>query len=177
MQVISGLYKNRPLVFPKKIRPSTQKHKKVVFDTIFHDLPDSTILDLFSGSGQMGIEALSLNAKHITFVDQDRESIKCINENLTKLSIDSTQFRIHQGDINRVLIDLQSKFDIIISDPPYFETDWQFLNHLSRLAKANTILVVKYSPHNPPPTLPNWHLAKQKDLSDTIINFYLYQND
>ncbi len=173
MRVISGKYKNRPLFHPNDIRPSTQKHKKQVFDTLRNDIEGTKVLDLFSGSGQMGIEALSVGATHVTFVDESYKCIDYIKKNLANLKIKPDQYNIKQMSLSTLIVRCSEKFNVIIADPPYHTIQWEEFNNLEKLADENCIFVLKYSPHNPPPNFNKWQLVKQKDERDTIINFYL----
>lgn len=174
MQVISGKYKNRVLEFPSDIRPTTQKHKKIVFDVLRNDIQDTKVLDLYSGSGQLGIESLSLGAQHITFVDISRYNVQLIKRNLDKLSIPESQYQIVCSDISSFLNRNQTTYDLILCDPPYHEVKWSDLSKLNLCGHETSILVVKYSPHNPPSNFANWQLVKTKDQKDTIIAFYVY---
>ncbi|MFA4930710.1 MAG: RsmD family RNA methyltransferase [Patescibacteria group bacterium] len=173
MHIISGKYKGQIIKYPEHIRPSTAKHKKMVFDTIRHDLPGGTFLDLFSGSGQMGLEAISLGAKSVDFIDAHPRCVKIIKENISLLNLDRAMARVHQADIVRFINTHTEQYDIIMADPPYLEIDWSKFSQIDRLAHRHTILILKYSPHNPPPSWSKWPLVKQKNAKDTIINFYL----
>jgi len=177
MRVISGKYKNRPLYHPKAIRPSTQKHKKQVFDTLRNDIADTKILDLFTGSGQMGIEALSLGANHVVFVDQSNKSTDFVKKNLSNLNIEPEQFQVITSTLSSYIQNNHNQFNIIIADPPYHTIDWNEFSNIDKLAAPLGLFVLKYSPHNPPPDFPHWRLLKQKDCRDTIINFYLISKD
>jgi 16S rRNA (guanine966-N2)-methyltransferase len=123
MRIISGLYKSRPLCSPKSaaIRPTSEKLRGSLFNICQSRIEGASFLDLFAGSGAMGIEALSRGADHATFVDSDRESILCIEKNLQALNI-KEKGHILRGDVFKQMQKLvkQSKqYDIIYADPPY----------------------------------------------------------
>ncbi len=86
MRIISGKYKGRTLKRPKGIRPTQDKVRKALFD-ILADVKDLSFLDLFAGSGAVGIEALSLGAKEVVFVEQDRRCIEKIKENISVIGL------------------------------------------------------------------------------------------
>ena len=90
------------------VRPTSDKVKEGIFSAIQFDLEGADVLDLFAGSGQMGIEALSRGAGHAVFVDSSQKSLRCVNENLT-----NTKLRDMAEVVSR------DSFDIIILDPPY----------------------------------------------------------
>ena len=122
MRVISGKARGVNLKTPEGIltRPTIDRVKEALFSIINFDIPASNVLDLFGGTGQLGIEALSRGAKSAVFVDQREEACKLIKENLrcTKLEQDAKVVRMDYLDY---LKRCKDKFDIIFLDPPYAE--------------------------------------------------------
>jgi len=123
MRVISGSANRRKLVTPKglKVRPTTDRIKETLFNILAPRIYDVMFLDLFAGSGGIGIEALSRGAKGCVFVDNDRDSLNCIKENLKICNL-SDKAQVVFSDATRAVMGLkarESKFDIIFLDPPY----------------------------------------------------------
>ena len=122
MRVISGKARGVSLMTPKGelTRPTADRVKEALFSIIQFDLPGAKVLDLFGGTGQLGIEALSRGAKHAVFVDSREDACRLIKENLkrTKLESDATVVR---SDYLQYLNRCKDKFDIVILDPPYAE--------------------------------------------------------
>lgn len=120
MRVIAGSAKGRKLktLEGMEVRPTTDKVKEAVFSSIQFDLPGAEVLDLFSGSGQMGIEALSRGANHAVFVDRAANSLRITRENLESLQFLSDA-SLHQMDALSFLQSTATQFDIAILDPPY----------------------------------------------------------
>lgn len=122
MRVISGKARGVNLKTPEGIltRPTIDRVKEALFSIINFDIPASNVLDLFGGTGQLGIEALSRGAKSAVFVDQREDACKLIKENLrrTKLEQDAKVVRMDYLDY---LKRSKDKFDIIFLDPPYAE--------------------------------------------------------
>lgn len=120
MRVITGTARGRKLVTPEGIdvRPTTEKVKEGIFSSIQFDIENAQILDLFAGSGQMGIEALSRGASHTVFVDSSVKAIKCVNENLRNTGLLRQAEVISRDSYDYIRLTAQ-KFDIIILDPPY----------------------------------------------------------
>ena len=89
MRVIAGTARSMPLKTVKgmDVRPTTDKTKETLFNVLQTDVPDSRFLDLFSGSGAIGIEALSRGAASAVFVEHNRQAVACIKENLTKTKL------------------------------------------------------------------------------------------
>lgn len=122
MRVISGKARGVNLKTPDGLltRPTIDRVKEALFSIINFDIPASNVLDLFGGTGQLGIEALSRGAKSAVFVDQREDACKLIKENLkrTKLEQDAKVVRMDYLDY---LKRCKEKFDIIFLDPPYAE--------------------------------------------------------
>ena len=121
MRVISGIAGGRRLEAPKgddTVRPTTDRVKEALFSIINFDLPSARVLDLFSGSGQLGIEALSRGAAHATFVDADRTSCELTKKNLQTCELLESS-RVHKADCFAFLNGTQEQFDIAFVDPPY----------------------------------------------------------
>lgn len=120
MRVITGIARGRRLTAPDglDVRPTADKVKEGIFSAVQFDIEGAYVLDLFAGSGQMGIEALSRGAKRAVFVDNSLRSISCVNENLR-----NTGLALHAEVISRDSFDFikmtGQKFDMIILDPPY----------------------------------------------------------
>ena len=186
MRIISGILKGRPIRFPADIRPTQNKVRKAVFDCLAQAVEGAEFLELFAGSGAVGIEAISCGAKRVTFVDNDFNSLKAIESNLKELDLDERHYRIVRSDAFKFLDDWAGKktgFDIIFSDPPYR----QFLakNCLLRISACDIlsrsgILVIE---HHKKEELPrqacltgrqegSLMLFKQKSYSDTVVSFY-----
>lgn len=117
MRVISGEHRGRVLDSPKHdIRPTLDKVKQALFTRLQFEIGGKKVLDLFSGSGALGIEALSRGASEVVFVDKNLDSIKLTKQNLKKLGYSG---KVITGDALDVLKRLDETFDIILLDPPY----------------------------------------------------------
>ncbi|MBP5361596.1 MAG: 16S rRNA (guanine(966)-N(2))-methyltransferase RsmD [Ruminococcus sp.] len=120
MRVITGIARGHKLVAPEGLdtRPTSDKVKEGIFSSIQFELEGAYVLDLFAGSGQMGIEALSRGAAHAVFVDSSSKAVKCVNENLKGTKLDKLAEVITRDSYDYIKLTSQS-FDIIILDPPY----------------------------------------------------------
>lgn len=121
MRVITGIYKGRKIMSLKHegVRPTTDRVKENIFNIISSYISDSVVLDLFSGTGAIGIECLSRGAKEVYFVDSDRDSYKLTCDNLSSMQISA---KVALQDFNIALLNFYKKgikFDIIYLDPPY----------------------------------------------------------
>ncbi|ADI37508.1 16S rRNA (guanine(966)-N(2))-methyltransferase RsmD [Waddlia chondrophila] len=135
LQIIGGKLKRKKLKSPKGLntRPTSSRLRETVFDICQQEIERARFLDLFSGSGSMGIEALSRGAGSAVFVDHDRGSIRCIQENIQELGLADCA-RAVIGDVIKLLPKLGT-FDVIYVDPPYFEKNRDF-SHSAEVLKA-----------------------------------------
>lgn len=120
MRVVSGSARGRRLkeLQGMETRPTTDKVKESLFNVIQFDIPGRKVLDLFGGTGQLGIEALSRGAAHCTFIDQRRDAVALIRENLKLCRLEENA-KVMQGDSLAFLGSCREKFDVIFLDPPY----------------------------------------------------------
>ena len=122
MRVISGTAKGIVLKTPNGMltRPTADRVKEAMFSILQFELPGAVVLDLFGGTGQLGIEALSRGAKRAVFVDEREDACKLISENLKKTKFVENA-SVYKSDYAAYLKKCSEKFDIILLDPPYAE--------------------------------------------------------
>lgn len=121
MRIIGGKYRGKKLkeFEINTTRPTTDRVKESIFNLIQFDIPNATVLDLFSGTGALGIEALSRGASEVVFVDANKQAVSVIKENL--LNIEGN-FKLYNCDAVSALENFkkeQKKFDLVFLDPPY----------------------------------------------------------
>ena len=122
MRVISGSLRGRRLEAPSGMttRPTTDKVKESLFSSIQFELPGAYVLDLFAGSGQLGLEAISRGAARCTFVEQDRNAISALSCNIEVCRLTPEQYTVSRGDSYAFLASHKGRqFDVILLDPPY----------------------------------------------------------
>ena len=120
MRIISGSARGRKLkeLQGMDTRPTTDKVKESLFNIIQFELEGRRVLDLFAGTGQLGLEALSRGAEHCTFVDQRREAAALVRENIALCRFES-QSRVAQEEALSFLACCRERFDVVFLDPPY----------------------------------------------------------
>ncbi len=121
MRIVAGKYRGKKLLSPLDIntRPTLDKTKESIFNIIGEKIVDSVCLDLFAGSGALGIEAISRGAKTVCLNDNHKEAIKIIKANIDSLKNLSSDVYISFKDYNVFLSDDSRKYDIVFLDPPY----------------------------------------------------------
>ncbi len=123
MRIISGRFKGRRLTAPAgmDIRPTADRIKESIFNILGQRIRNTTVLDLFAGTGALGIEALSRGAAFAVFVDQSNTALSVIRHNVRHLDVED-RIRIIRWNIKRnlnCLLSMKRKFDLVFMDPPY----------------------------------------------------------
>lgn len=152
MRVIAGTAKGHRLKFPKgtTTRPATDLVRGAIF-SILENITDDweQVLDLFSGSGALGIEALSRGAGWVDFIEREPRCCGIIKQNLEKTKL-AEKAHIHCCSVAKAITFLDKEYSIIIMDPPYSDSSiGNFITQLatSKLVGKNAIVVVTHSPH------------------------------
>ena len=175
MRVISGKLKGRVLkgYNIEGTRPTMDRVKETLFATIQDYIDNAIVLDLFAGSGNLGIEAISNGASICYFVDNNKECIKVINENINTFKINNHSVVLNK-DYLKALNDFDIKFDIIFIDPPYkYNIKKELLDIImnNNLLNDNGIIVFEYS-NDEEINNNNFRLLKSKKYGDKYISIY-----
>lgn len=180
MRVIAGSVKGRSLKAPKgmQTRPTTDRVKEAIFSIIHPYIIDSVILDLFSGTGNLGIEALSRGAQKVYFVDNNKASIHIIKENIENTSFQQKSVILF-SDAHRVIKKCSIEniqFDIIFMDPPYLkDMIIPMLNAIIEgdLLRRDGIIVIEHDHKDSlPDQVQNLFKMKEKKYGNTMIAIY-----
>lgn len=176
MRIISGQYKGKTIKMPEGIRPTQNKVRKALFD-ILGDIKGLSFLELFAGSGAMGLEALSQEAKEVVFVENERRCLQKIKENISVIG--PVDYRVIESDIFRALKQLnenKEKFDIIFLDPPYYSglSKKTLLNLTTYdiLAPNGIVAAQHFKKDILPKQTGDLILFRQSRYGDTFLSFY-----
>ena len=185
MRITSGLLKSRTIKEPRNIRPTQDKVRKALFDTLQAKVPDSCFLELFAGSGAVGIEALSNGAKEVIFVEKDRRCCKVIQDNLGQLGLMTKPKRLPENvsilatDSFKAIdfFDKNNKrFDIVFLDPPYYmdlaKKALQKLSACDILAPHGLIVAEHNKRDILDSCIGDLTCFKQKRYGDKFLSFY-----
>jgi 16S rRNA (guanine966-N2)-methyltransferase len=122
MRIIAGTYRGRILTGPRdlSVRPTTDRAKQTIFDILTNriDFEGLKVLDLFAGTGSLGLEAISRGAASVTFVDSSRDALALLKKNVTALQCDD-RCTLYQADVFWYLKNTQAQYDVAFVDPPY----------------------------------------------------------
>jgi len=179
MRVISGTAKGRTIKVPKtKLRPLSDQAKEALFNILMQKVPGSSFLDLFAGSGSVGIEALSRGAKTAFFVEHDRKSVAVIKENLQLLGfLDASEvFSLDVVKALKIFQKSNGKFDIIFIGAPYgsdaLEKAMAFIGENS-LLKENGVVVAEHRfKHFLEDSFGSIKKIREERYGDTLFSFY-----
>lgn len=179
MKVISGILKGRNIEGYNidGTRPTMDRIKESLFATIQDNVKDSIVLDLFAGSGQLGIEAISNGAKLCYFIDNNKEVIKILNKNISNLNIKSNS-KVLLSDWKKSLNEFSNqnlKFDLIFVDPPYdYNVYEKILEKVStlNLLNENGLIILEHSNLKLKDSYNNLALYKEKKYGNKSVNIY-----
>ncbi len=121
MRIVSGRWRGRVIKAPtdSRVRPTADRVREAWMSIVQHDLPGARVLDLFAGSGALGLEALSRGAEHADFVELGRRSLAALGANIKALGAEELS-TVHRGDAVRFVARLEvDAYDIAFADPPY----------------------------------------------------------
>lgn len=175
MRVITGIAKGKRLKTLEGLdtRPTTDRVKEGIFNIIQFDLPASKVLDLFAGSGQIGIEALSRGASYCVFNDQNRQAQQIIKDNLINTGLYKSS-RVISMDAKAYLNSTKEEFDIVFLDPPYNKGILQEI--LPIVAKKMTDRGIIICEHEKNEELPekilDFDLKKQYKYGKIMVSVY-----
>ena len=177
MRVITGSARGRRLGELKgmETRPTTDKVKESIINCIQFDVEDARVLDLFAGTGQLGIEALSRGAAHCTFVDKGREPIAVIREHLKKTRLEE-RATVVQADYSSWLKTCRQQYDLILLDPPYaevfLETALKIVSEIDILTNSGIIVCERPFEKSLPDEIPG--LVRYRDYRYGKIKVSIY---
>ena len=182
MRVVAGSKKGRELEAPKgkNTRPTLAKVKEAMFGMVQFDVEDASVLDLFAGSGALGIEALSRGAANAVFCDADRQAASVVKANLARLGLTDSSALYCCDSI--ALLDVLSRegrsFDLVLLDPPY-ETELasRAIERLCGLGLLNdgAIILCEHSRDNPPVVArPELAARKAKKYGDSYVTVIIF---
>ena len=178
MRVITGLARGHKLMTPEGVntRPTTDRIKETLFNILAPYVMDSDFLDLFSGSGAIGIEALSRGARKAVFVEKDPKALAALKWNLSHTKLEQ-KAEVRPGNVQRVLEEPGregAQFELIYLDPPYHEGYYEpVLRQIKeeKLLKKGGFIVAEQKGHTSIAPVEGLRIFRVKDCKNTILSF------
>lgn len=184
MRVIAGTAKGRKLKAPpgSPTRPVTDRIKEALFNVIGHDIPGASFLDLFAGSGSVGIEALSRGAARVIFIDNHPAAVAVIRENLKHCGFQSG-FEVYRNDVFKAIPILNKRklvFDYIYVDPPFtqhqlFPAVIQVIDDIPVLS-AGGVMIIRVPRGEPLPDLRKLESFRSDSYGESTLVYYQHRN-
>ena len=177
MRVITGSARGVQLKTPQgmETRPTADKVKEALFSILQFDIPGGRVLDLFAGTGQLGIEALSRGAKHAVFVDHQQTACALVRENLKRAKLQD-QATVICADYLSYLKNTKDTFDFIFLDPPYgevfLENAIKYLSEIDILQSGGIIVAERPVGKDLPWTIPGCSRSKDYRYGSTLLTLY-----
>lgn len=176
MKIIAGKFKNRNLEFVSNetTRPTANVVREALFSKIQFDLDESVFLDLFSGSGSVGIEALSRGAKKVIFVEKNRKNAEMIKRNLENCKAEKSSYEVLSCDFSVALNRITEKIDFIYLDPPYKSDLYQKACDLvieNNLLSSESLVICEHEAKQPL-FLENFELLTSKKYGIKALSYY-----
>ena len=179
MRIVGGKYRHRLIIYPDDMehtRPTKDRIREAIFSAL-GDISNANALDLYAGSGAMGLEALSRGAKKCSFVDVSQIAIKTIKDNINNLKINENEYQIIKDkDINVLerFKNTNEKFDLVFLDPPYEQGQYQQIVDImvnNNLLNDYAIIVIEA---NKDVNLENIEYQKKKEYHYGDIKVFIY---
>jgi 16S rRNA (guanine966-N2)-methyltransferase len=173
MRIIAGRWRGHTIIAPpgRGTRPTTDRVREAWMSALQLELPGSRVLDLFAGSGALGLEALSRDAAHVTFVERSIGAIRALRENLEKLGAADDEVVVVRGDALAYVLRLQARtFDLALADPPYGTGAAAALAGLFLRKPFATTLWIEHRSREKLPDAPGVHVRR---YGDTALTSYL----
>lgn len=172
LHILGGKFRSHPLKTPKhrRTRPTTSLVRAAVFNICQELLEGARVLDLFAGSGAIGFEALSRGAASVTFVENDRDALKCIRENGERLGV-SRQIEVLPMSVERAKAKLAGPYELIYIDPPY---GVNILELAPKLLAPNGVLFLEeqFDPKRKAPMHAGLSLRESRRYGITLLHQY-----
>lgn len=182
MRIITGIYRGRKLETPVgyDVRPTTDKVKESIFNLLMNDIYDSVCVDLFAGTGNLGLEALSRGARKCYFCDNSRDSLNMIKRNIKKCEAEDKSV-VLAGDFAKTLTRINEQADVILLDPPYkdglYEKCLSLIDSLDLLSDKGIIIAEHSTQDELPEQVGSLIIEKEKRYGRIQVTIYRHQEE
>ena len=174
LNIISGKFGGRLIAAPdgRLTHPMGSRVRGSLFNIINDELNSAEVLDVFAGTGSLGLEALSRGAKYATFIERDKVASKILAENIKALGVGELSTAIQIGARTWIDKNQDKTFDIIFADPPYNELQLSTVAGLVSLLKPNGLMVLSYPGRGELPTVQGVVVVDNRSYGTAALTFY-----
>jgi 16S rRNA (guanine966-N2)-methyltransferase len=173
MRVIAGVARGVPISAPKSpsTRPITDRVKETLFAILGERVPGARVLDLYAGSGAIGIEALSRGAASVDFVEHGRDALNVLRANLERTRLGESA-AVHAVDVERFAATTDGRWNLVVADPPYeSHAIVAPLRDLAARIEPGGLLVLKHFWRAAPEEVPGLATVRQRRFGETMLTF------
>lgn len=185
MRIIAGSARGQPLATPRgdATRPTSDRVREAIFSSLGDRVREATVLDLFAGSGALGLEAASRGARSVTFVEQARPALQVIGRNVEQVRRHpefAGALMVCRGDVFRELGRLATAgelFNLVLADPPYGEIAQRLLDdpNLATVLANGGVLVLESAKRDRVTPAACWRVTREAVYGDTAVQFLMAQ--
>jgi len=174
LQIIAGKFGGRVISASvgKLTHPMGSRIRGSLFNIINDQLDGAEVLDVFAGTGSLGLEAISRGAKSVTFIEKDRVANRILTENIQKLGVDESTTNVLIGARTWIDKNLDKSFDVIFADPPYNDLQLSTVSGLTSLLKPNGLMVLSYPGRSELPTVYGVVVVDNRSYGTAALTFY-----
>ncbi len=174
IRVIAGEFGGRKLEAPDgpRTHPMGERIRNALFNKISDDIDGADVLDVFAGSGSVGIEALSRGAQSAVFIERDRIAQKAITKNIETLGLEDRAKLIRSSVSSWLETSEPRKYDLIFADPPYHDVQFSTVSQLLGLLKPGALMVLSHPGRSESPTEPGVVVVDNRSYGNATLTFY-----
>jgi 16S rRNA (guanine(966)-N(2))-methyltransferase RsmD len=179
VRIIAGIAKGTALAVPRgdATRPTSDRTREAIFSSLGERVAGADVLDLFAGTGALGLEAASRGARSVTFVEQSHAALQCLKKNLDLMQARreiGCEFRVLRGEVFSQLAKLKSEFSLIFADPPYGGLAQRLVDDesLPSLLSDGGLLVLESAKRDALAAPTDWTLVREAIYGDTRVSFF-----
>ena len=179
MRIIAGRWKGHRLVSfqAQHVRPTTDRIKESIFNSLQSQLESARVLDLFSGTGSLGLEALSRGASRVTFVENHRKSVAILKKNIARLKVSPSEYDVALLDVFKFLDEADlSAFDLIFVDPPFTQkwahASMEAMSNHSEMSLGSQVVIESSRHEQIDEEYDNFRRLKCRDFGDKKVSIF-----
>ena len=174
VRIISGIYGGRKIEAPdtQRTHPMSERIRNALFNSIGSEIVDADVLDVFAGTGAVGLEALSRGARHVTFIERDRIAQKVLTSNVALLGAEETTTIIRTTANSWLETASPQLFDVVFADPPYHDTQFSTVAKIMGLLKPGGLMVLSHPGRGEIPTKTGVVVVDNRSYGNAYLTFY-----
>lgn len=174
IRIIGGYYGGQQIEAPKNRRthPMSERIRNALFNSLAGEMADAEVLDVFAGTGAIGLEALSRGAKSVTFVERDRTAQRYLTRNVAKIGVEEKTKIIRTTVASWLGTKEPQLFDIIFADPPYHDVQFSTVDRIFDLLKPGGIMVLSHPGRGEVPTKTGVVVVDNRSYGNAYLTFY-----